>query len=323
MIDLTKLVLNKITELGDTPSREYFGVSTGTISAWKLGRTKPSILAAQKVLDEQPEMTPAVAAPVVANEVWEEPAAPAKPVNLTGEVTLLMPMNGGIPPESFTTLVRACKLYGMEKITIIPKWRTLIIEARNDLAQKFLATKNEWCIFIDIDGVFPCGSGALLRKIKLDLPEPKASRNFITQLMSHPADKLIVGALYRDRSDGARAQCEIGFRSPQGNERLLSLFDPKLKNGEDGLEACPWVGFAAVRVHRSVFERMIEAAKPGGLLAEIAPPVGREGEPYGFFDTNRQARGEDVKFCRRAGQLNIPVWLDRGTILGHFGNKIY
>ncbi len=46
MIDLTKLVLEKITTLGDVPAKDYFGVSTGTISAWKLGRTKPSILAA-------------------------------------------------------------------------------------------------------------------------------------------------------------------------------------------------------------------------------------------------------------------------------------
>lgn len=318
-MDLHKLVLDKIASIGDDESQKYFEVSAATISAWKLGRTVPKLAAAQKVVNELPAHAPAtaVAAPVAAEEVWEEP------VKVGGAVTLLMPMMHGLPPETFTTLVRACKLYGMDKISIIPRWRTLIVEARNDLAHKFLATKNEWCIFIDADGVFPCGSGALLKKIHLDLPEPKASRNVISQLMSHPADKLIVGALYKDRAEGIRAQCEIGFRSAEGNARLMGLFNSSLKNGEDGLEACPWVGFGAVRVHRSVFEKMIDAAKLGGPLADIAPPVGREGEPYGFFDTTRQARGEDVKFCRRAGQLGISVWLDRGCLLGHFGTKIY
>lgn len=319
-MDLNKLVLDKIAAIGDEESQKYFDVSAGTVSAWKLGRTAPKLAAAQKVLDEIPE-------PVsTSEEVWEE--TPARTPQLydppvgPGAVTLLMPMMHGLPPETFTTLVRACKLYDMDKVSIIPRWRTLIVEARNDLVQKFLATKGEWCIFIDADGVFPCGSGALLNKIGLKLPEPHASKNVITQLMSHPADKLIVGALYKDRVGGTRAQCEIGFRSTQDNERLLALFDPSSKDAGE-LEESPWVGFGAVRIHRSVFEKMIEAAKPGGLLAEIAPPVGRETEPHGFFDTTRQARGEDVKFCRRAGQLGVKVWLDKSCLLGHFGVKIY
>ncbi len=344
MSDLKKLVLEKIAELGAANAKEYFGVSAGTISAWKNEKAEPSLAAAQKVMAVMPP-TRLIEIEEAEDPKWAEikslgtpesvlelmkkgmevAEVKPEPVNVSGAVTLLMPMYEGIPPESFTTLVRACKLYGMDKVSIIPRWRTLIIEARNDLAHKFLASKAEWCIFIDADGVFPCGSGPLLRKIKLALPEPKASRNIITQLMSHPADKLIVGAVYKDRTDGIRAQCELGFRSEAGNSRLMALFetDPKKVNNEDGLEECPWVGFAAVRIHRSVFERMKEAAKPGGVLAEIAPPAGREAEPYGFFDTNRQARGEDVKFCRRAGQLGIKVWLDRGCLLGHFGAKIY
>jgi len=359
-LDLYKLVSSKIKDLGIEGAAEFFDVSPLTINSWNIGKTEPKLKQIQRVVDELPDYVPEPdpewqeLKKIMPAKNWmamveeirkEEEAKPKQPVQLPGDpvpapaenwddapavtpvaqngaVTLLMPMMDGLAAETFTTLVRACKLYGMEKISIIPKWRTLIVEARNDLAQMGLKTNSEWFIFIDADGVFPCGSGALLKKIGLNLPEPKASRNFIERLMSHPSDKLIVGALYKDRRGGTRAQCERGFRSDQENSRLLALFDPASK-GTDVLEENGWVGFAAVRIHRSVFEKMIEAAKPGGVLAEIAPPPGREAEPYGFFDTTRVARGEDVKFCRRAGQIGIKTWVDVGCLLGHFGARIY
>lgn len=314
---LSTAVIDRINDLGDKAA-EYFGVPPGLIAQWVKGSRPVSIAAAEKVYAEA--MAARAAQPPMPQIAATE--APMEPVKGAGHVQILMPMSDGLPPETFTTLFRACKQYGMERMSIIPKWRTLIIEARNDLAHKFLATKSEWCIFIDADGVFPCGSGALLRAVGLSLPEPKASRNVIERLMSHPADKLVVGALYKDRRGGTRAQCEIAFRSAEENSRLLKMFDPKEKS-TDGLEPSGWVGFAAVRVHRSVFEKMIQAAAPGGVLAEIAPPKGRENDAYGFFDTNRQARGEDVKFCRRAAQVGATVYVDTGCLLGHIGSKIY
>lgn len=305
--ELVRLVLDKISELGDDKAQEYFGVSRGTIAAWKTLKTFPSIVAAQKCWDEQL----ACQAP----EIWGDASR--------AHVQLLMPAMDSVEILTFVTLFRACKLYGMDKINIIPKWRTLIVEARNDLAERALLTKSEWFVYIDADCVFPCGSASLLSKHGLHLPEKKAARNAIERIMSHPADKLIVGALYKDRRGGTRAQCEGGFRSAEENARLLALFDPKGVSQGDGLEKQGWIGFGMVRIHRSVFERMKEAAKPGGVLEEIRPPAGRESEPYGFFDTNRQARGEDVKFCRRAGQIGVDVWLDTGLILGHIGSRIY
>jgi hypothetical protein len=305
--ELVKLVLDKITELGDKQAQEYFEVSAGTISAWKTLKTFPSIVAAQKVWDENLTCQ--------APEIWGDAQR--------AHVQILLPAMDSIEVLTFVTLFRACKLYGMDKINIIPKWRTLIVEARNDLAERALITKSEWFVFVDADGVFPCGSASLLAKHGLHLPEKKAARNAIERIMSHPADKLIVGALYKDRRGGTRAQCEGGFRNPQENARLMSMFDPAKGSESDGLEKQGWIGFGMVRIHRSVFERMKEAAKPGGPLEEIAPPKGRESDPHGFFDTNRQARGEDIKFCRRAGQIGIDVWLDTGLTLGHIGSKIY
>jgi hypothetical protein len=302
--DLAQLVLGRLTALGTVKAMEYFGVSEGTIHAWRTGKTSPSLAAAQKVWDD----TLLCQSP----ELWGKGTEP---------VTLLMPMYEMIEPLTFTTLVRACKLYGFEKISIIPKWRTLIDEARNDLAEKFLLTKSEWCIFPDADGVFPCGSGAMLRQIGLNIPEPKASRNAIDRIMSHPKEARIVGALYKDRRAGNRAQCEQAFAGAEQNARLLGFFDGKTEG--DGLEEQGWVGFGFVRIHRSVFEEMKAEMREGGKLADLAPPPGRENEPYGFFGRNSKWRGEDVAFCRRAGICGIKTYVDTGLLLGHIGQKIY
>ena len=303
--NLVRLVLDKIAELGDKRAQEYFEVSAGTISAWKSLKTFPSLVAAQKVWDDSLLcQTP---------EVW---GATDK-----GQVALLLPAYESIEPVTFFTLFKAIKGYGIDKIVMIPKWRTLIVEARNDLAERALLTKAEWFIWGDVDSVVPCGNSAVARKYGLNIPEHKSSRNAITRLMSHPADKLIVGALYKDRRGGRKAQCEGGFKSDAENARLLGFFDGKTQG--DDLEKHGWVGFGMVRTHRSVFERMKEAAKPGGPLEEIAPPKGRENEPYGYFDTTRQARGEDVKFCRRAAQIGVDVWVDPGCLLGHIGKVTF
>lgn len=302
--ELTRLVLEKIEILGEEGARAYFEVSAGTISAWRNGKNPPSLAAAQRVFDETLK--------------YQAPEA------MTGEknrVELLLPQYDDVEPLHMFTLIRACKLYGMDKIGIIPKMRTLITEARCDLAEKFLLTRSPWAIMADSDMALCCGSGAMLRKQGLELPEPKASRNAIERLMSHPDDKRIVGALYRDRRGVNKAQCEKAFSSEAENKRLLDLF--KSANGSDGLEENGWVGFGLVKIHRSVFLEMKEAAKPGGPLEEIAPPKGRESDPYGFFGRTSQIRGEDVAFCRRAQKIGIKTFVDTGCLIGHIGKKIF
>ena len=302
--ELTRLVLDKIEALGEAGAKEYFDVSAGTISAWRNGKHPPSLAAAQRAYDESLRyQTPEVIA------------------DRNTTVALLLPMLDTMDPLTFFTLFRCLKLYGPEKVSMIPKMRTLIDEARCDLAEKALLTTAEYFIYCDADMILPCGNGAMLRKQGLTIPEPKISRNAIERLMSHGSEAKIVGALYRDRRGGTKAQCAKGFMSPQENARMLGLFDGSTKG--DGLEEVGWVGFGLVRVHRSVFTDMKEAAKPGGPLADIAPPKGREGEPYGFFGRTSQWRGEDVAYCRRAGQIGIKTYVDTGLLCGHRGEKIY
>lgn len=302
--ELHQIVLNKIELLGEVDAKEYFGVSAGTISSWRNRKTNPPLVAVAKVYDETLKYN-----------------APEATTGEKNRVELLLPMYNDVEPLFLFTLFRCCKLYGIEKIGFIPKIRTLIEEARNDLAERFLLTGSEWCIYMDCDIIFPCGSAAMLRKEGFNLPDSKGNRNAIERMMSHPADKRIIGGLYRDRRGMNKAQCEKGFSSPQDNARLLALYEGK--GDSDGLEEQRWVAFGMVRIHRSVFLEMKEAAKPGGPLENIAPPKGREGDPHGFFGRSSQWRGEDIAFCRRAAEIGIKSYVDTGILLGHRGGKIY
>lgn len=335
-MDLSKLVVDKITALGDAEASKYFDVSPLTVASWKSGKTEPKISVAQKILNEMPPETPAPVSTdpewealkavmpakdwlalveetkkgVVAEEVLDEPAKP-------GAFTILMPMYHSIEPLTFITLLRCMKFYGMEKISVIPMCRTLIDEARNNLVQKFLKTANEFCVFIDADMILPCGDGNILRKMELELPPIKANRNALTRIMSHPKDARIVGALYKNRRGSAKPAVEIAYRSANEDARIRGFFDGK--SATDGLEETGWIGFGMVRIHRSVFIEMQNAAKPGGPLAEIAPPVGREGDAFGYFGRSSVYRGEDIAYCRRAQKIGIKTYVDTGLLCGHQG----
>lgn len=312
---LSNAVLDRIKDLGDGAA-DYFGVPPGLIAQWLKGSRPVSIAAAEKVYAEaMAERAKALPMPQIA-------AAPS-PIELIGseQVVILMPIYETIEPLTFITLVRCMKLYGMEKISIIPVCRTLIDEARNTLVQKFMAipSKPEWCVFLDADQIFPCGSGAILRKMGLALPEPKASRNALVRLMSHPKDKRIVGAVYGNRRGNHKPALELAYRSAQEDTRARQLFTGE--NKEDGLVETGWIGFGMVRIHRSVFEDMQKAAVEGGPLAEIAPPKGREGDAFGYFGRTSVHRGEDIVFCRRCQKIGIPTHADFGLVIGHQGKQ--
>lgn len=301
--ELVGLVLSKITELGDKAAQEYFGVSAGTISAWKTLKTFPSIVAAQKVWDD----TLLCQAP----EMWGKVA---------DKVHILLPVYESMEPLTFVTLFRCCKLYGMDKVQLVPELRTLIDEARNTLAQKAILAKG-YAVFVDADMVLPCGNGPMLRTYGYSVPEPKASRNALERIMSHPPSARIVGAIYRNRRGTHKPACAKAYGSPEGDRWLRGLFDGTTQSDEL-IDAGGWVGFGMVRIHYTVFEEMQAAAVPGGPLEEIRPPVGREKDAFGYFGRTPQWRGEDISFCRRAEKIGIKTQIDTGLLLGHVAKVV-
>lgn len=298
-IDLAGLVINKVNQIGPTKAADYFGVSLPTAIAWKNGKNMPSISAAQMVLNEFLTVNPP--------EIW----------NITGKrVLILSPIYRSFNGLTHATLFVNYAKYGPEKIGFLPKFRTLITEARSMLADMALRTDSEWFIFIDDDMIFPCENGAMLRSIGCNLPEPNASFNAISRIMSHPADKKIVSALYFGRNETHRAQVANAFESPAEDARYHEILRT---GGEHPLEEVRFAGMGMMRVHRSVFEIMRERADE--LFPDIKPKA--EGRHYGYFCTPSPDQGEDMMFSYRAKLCGISTYLDPSLILGHVGDKVF
>lgn len=298
-IDLAGLVINKVNQLGPTKAADYFGVSLPTAIAWQKSKNMPSISAAQMVLNEFMTVTPP--------EIW----------NITGKrVLILSPIYRTYNGLTHATLFVNYAQYGPEKIGFLPKFRTLITEARNMLADMALKTDSEWFIFVDDDQCLPCGNGAMLRSIGCNLPEPNASYNAISRIMSHPEDKRIVSALYFGRNETHRAQVANAFESPSEDARYHAILRT---GGEHPLEEVRFTGMGFMRIHRSVFEAIRERADE--LFPEIKPA--QEGRHWGYFTPQGPDRGEDMTFCMRAKMAGFPTYLDPSLLIGHCGDKIY
>lgn len=303
-MDFRKLVKNKIEELGVRPAAKFFGVSTGTVSNWSSGKTSPSLEAVELVLGEYDAKAFAKEAPPPPQEVdWEGK-----------NVIVLQPVYRTLNADTHFTLFANYAKYGPDKIGLIQEKRTVIHEARNILAHKFLATKAEYAIMVDDDMILPCGSAPLFNgRYGAGVSEESAGFNAISRIMSHGPDKEIVGALYFGRHPNGRAQCSKGFVSDSENQALRSL-------KYSGLVADEWVGTGFMRIHRSVFEKF-RAAIDEGKWPECKPPA--EESWYGFFNPIRVRMGEDVSFCRRARELGIQTYVDTSLICLHNGECNY
>jgi len=290
-------VIDKITELGTTKAAEFFGVSLGCVSNWKNGKVDPPLRAVEMVYKE-PEAT-----------------EPQKLTTWQGkDVLLLVPIYRSFSPHTHFTLFANYAKYGAEKIGMIMENRTLIHEARNILVDKALKTTSNWFIFVDDDMLIPCGNAELFNKrYGANLPNEIAGVNGISRLMSHPADKLIVGSLYFGRAPMGKAQCCSAFATPGESE--------KYRNGTyRGLRQEEWVAPGFMRIHRSVFEKLKEAIDKGEF-PECKPKA--LDKWYGYFAPIQVGVGEDVSFGRRCKQIGIQSYVDASLVCLHAGECFY
>lgn len=306
MVDLRKLVTDKIGELGIAGAKRYFGVSAGTVSNWARGRTDPSLYAIQRVLIESD-----LAGDISTLSGKERPLIEWEGKN----VVMLMPLYRGFASDTHFSLFANYAKYGPEKIGMIMEKRTVIHESRNILTHKFLnRTDAEWCIMTDDDVVPPCGSSDLFASRYGTPRSPELfGWNAISRLMSHPSDKLIVGSLYFGRHANGKAQCSSAFANPTENARLHS--------GEyKGLKPEEWVAPGFMRIHRSVFSRLTKAIDEG-MFEECKPK--RDDMWYGFWSPSGVGVGEDVSFGRRCAELGIQSYVDASLVSLHIGECFY
>jgi transcriptional regulator with XRE-family HTH domain len=154
-VDLKSLVLGYIERVGVQTASDKFGVAINTIKNWKNGHTPPSIEAAQMVLEED-----------------GMPDQPTTDIGTNRNLYILMPAYKEMSIYTHDTLYKNYAKYGAEKIGRLTEINTLIEDARNALAHRFLTqTTAEHAIMVDDDMVLPYGNGAELNKhYGMDIP---------------------------------------------------------------------------------------------------------------------------------------------------------
>ena len=233
------------------------------------------------------------------------------------KVVFLVPTQSSYNWRTFFSLFKNYAVYGPEKIGLIPQGQTVIHEARNMLAHSGLQTDAEWFIMgPDDDLIPPCGSAQITnRYFNARLPEPLASYNAITRIMSHPPECKVVGALYFVKGNHTTHNSPMAGKAVCSQAFTNEAFNKMLHNPTptSGLIKQDWVAVGFCRIHRSVFEDLIKAAD--GRWPEIVPTV--EGQHYGIFQPLAPNVNEDISFGRRCKAIGIQHYLDAGLVCGH------
>jgi hypothetical protein len=174
---------------------------------------------------------------------------------------------------------------------------SMIYQARNRLAAKFLETDARWMLMLD-DDMIPCiGRPEWMRhwvtsaRSVLDLP---LQRHIIHKLIGD--NKTIIGAAYFERREGAGLVC---------NDQSLVT---RARAYEDAVVEVDWLGTGAMLVHRKVFED----------IAKTYPDI--DGN---FFHPINGNTGEDISFCMRAKRSGHPAFIDLSIPTFHVGYKTY
>jgi len=173
-----------------------------------------------------------------------------------------------------------------------------LIDARNQVAASFLTSDSEWLLWIDSDMGF----------------EPDSCYRLLE--VADPVERPIVGGLAFVQREVAHDGM-FGFRTQplptiydwvtddEGTPRFLSM--PLYP--VNSLMRVRATGSAFILIHRSVFEKMAVAADESAVF----------GAPYDQIrGPEGKLLGEDVSFCVRAGQLEIPVHVHTGVRTTHF-----
>lgn len=232
------------------------------------------------------------------------------------KVMVLLPVYRSFNADTHFSLFANYARYGPEKLALEIIKGTVIHEARNQLAEKFMRSGAETALMFDDDMILPCGSPAWFNgNCGAGVSERSAGFNAISRLMSHGKDKGIVGGLYFGRHEWGQAQCEQGFAKNREIE------NEKFRAGSyQDLVPTGWVGTGAIKIERWVFEKL-KAAIDQGVFPESTPH--HDGSWYGYFSPIKTAVGEDVSFCTKAKKLGIQTYVDASLVCLHEGSRKY
>lgn len=160
----------------------------------------------------------------------------------------------------------------------------LLVQQRNRLVESFLEEADlDWLWMLDNDITFPPDALAELLRV------------------ADPVERPIVGGLYCSWDPVTRRALPVAYLEADDG-----LWAPIMRWPAGSVVRVGAVGTGALLVHRRVFEVMAEA----GYGPEF---------PWFAFGLNGVfgGAGEDLEFCRRAGECGFPVHVHTGVPLGH------
>lgn len=213
---------------------------------------------------------------------------------IPGRLFVAMPVYGAMPWEFVYCLENIQRATGKEVIYAWKAGDSLVSRARNRLTADFLETNCTHMLWIDTDLVF--------------------SKEHVDRMMSHQEE--IVGGCYPKKQVG-----DVQW--------VLNVLDPPNESvvRSDGLQEVKYVGTGFMRIHRSVFERMIQ--ERGQDMAYRCDSTGRLEYDFWkvgvcrFTDGTARYLSEDWYFCQNAIDLGYRIWADTRTVLKHLGQVAF
>ncbi len=302
-MNLEQLVEQKIEQLGESKAAKYFGVTNAVLANWKKGRTKIPASAAQKIVDEGNIELPEEK-PVIKTE--EDSLQPSGLMWEGKKLIIGFPCYKNTNPDTMYSIVSLlAKHHG--KVGLDMEIGTLIIQARNTIATRFMKSKAEWLLFLDDDMLFPCANPAVFNgRWNARMPEIFANTDVVTKLISH--GQPLVGGLYFGRDPKGVAQYGEAFEYAHENDYAHNA-------PYNELRPVKWMGTGCMLIHRSVFEAMQKKYPECNYTAP--------GRTCGFFTPLTPDQGEDVSFCLRAKECGFQPKVDMSLICGHIGNMAF
>lgn len=337
-LNLSQAIFDKIESMGVGPAAVFFGRTEATIRKWAGGTTQPDVGAAQAILDEAMSAgTVELPSPVKEQGKTKPDEAPkfehgrattdgggaemsltidpVKIIEKAKKYSLLCPVNRKM---SWAVVL---SFLGQWKATLPEEIRkmlapmdfgpdTTVHAARNMLATKFLASGNEWSIWMDSDMIVSPGNPAWMKKrTGMKHADKWFQRAALEQLVGR--GKSFIGAVYVQRSHEKTLIAQPGF-NPTGEEDRKLTEEITREGPRDQVVQVGWIGFGCVAIHRKVFEDI--------LITQPETKSKNENDPHSFFNPIEAGpQGEDTAFAARALKAGHPCFLDLSVFCGHMG----
>lgn len=214
------------------------------------------------------------------------------------KVALLCPVAQVVHPKVFQSalaMVSYASAHGYEVSQIGVTERTLVHQARNQLALGFKNTDCEWAFWMDSDMTFPPETIVKLIETAKELDTKFITGVYYQRLGEH------LPVLWRknpEREDGGIVPPLVSKSDEKGKEAYLHHFI--VPTGQKPFKA-DVAGFGCIAMHRELVEKI----------------------PYPYFKTLADDCSEDFYFCIQAKEAGYQLWADPSLVLEHESQPVW